>query len=275
MSKLPALLAMGCMMLATAGVQAQSSSLYVQPAAVQQASMSDHDMMSKDAMMHDAKMKDSMHPAMPMQGHPAASLPMSRTNPMATRLSPAVAQASLLSVQVPEPRQFSMQDLVTIIVSERTENSSDSKLQSDKKVEYEAEVKDFPQFRLADLLQGQLKGSTNNNPPKLDVSFDSKFDGQGKYNRKDEMTTRVTARIIDIRPNGTLVLEARKSLRTDDEAMTIVITGTCRPEDITAQNTVLSTLLYDLRVQIERSGELRRATRKGIFSRVLDTVFNF
>lgn len=266
MSKLPAMAAMGCMMLVAAGVQAQSSSLYVQPAAAQQPSMMEGSTMGKDAM----------HPGTPAPGPAGAAQPSaSRANPMATRLSPAVAQSSLLSVQVPEPRRFSMQDLVTIIVNERTENSSDSKMQADKKVEHKGEIKDFPQFRLADLLEGQLKGSTNDNPPKLDINYDSKFDGQGKYNRKDEMTTRVTARIIDIRPNGTLVLEARKALRTDDEAMTIVITGTCRPEDITAQNTVLSTLLYDLRVQIERSGELRRATRKGILTRVLDTVFNF
>ncbi len=89
------------------------------------------------------------------------------------------------------------------------------------------------------------------------------------------MTGRVQARVIDVKPNGTLVLEARKFNQIDDETLTIVLTGVCRAEDITVDNTILSSELYDLSLVKTHTGELRRASKKGLITRLLDLLLNF
>ena len=49
-----------------------------------------------------------------------------------------------------------------------------------------------------------------------------------------------------MKPNGTLVLQARKRIKTDDEDQTCTGSGICRVEAITAENALLSTPLVDV-----------------------------
>jgi len=80
---------------------------------------------------------------------------------------------------------------------------------------------------------------------------------------------------MDVKPNGTLSLEARTQVKNDDEDMTITVTGYCRAEDVAADNTVLSTQMYDLRVNKQHAGEVRKASKKGVITKVLEFLFNF
>ena len=89
------------------------------------------------------------------------------------------------------------------------------------------------------------------------------------------MTARIQARVIDIKPNGTLVIEARKSVTSDHEHYTLVATGTCRVDDITVDNTILSSQLADLFIDKQHHGTLKRASEKGLFTNLLDAIFNF
>ncbi|MEX0777203.1 MAG: flagellar basal body L-ring protein FlgH [Phycisphaeraceae bacterium] len=187
-----------------------------------------------------------------------------------SQLSPQIAAVSLSAVTLPEPRKFQLQDLVTIIIRESTEADSDSTLDTKKSTNVSGEIKAFPSLSLWDLAGGNLS-----NPPKVDLNFKNDFKGEGDYKRKDTFTSRITARIIDIKPNGTLVLEARKYIKSDKETLDMVLTGVCRKEDIGVDNTVLSTQLYDLRVNKEHKGEVKNAAKKGIFTKVFELLFNF
>ncbi len=74
---------------------------------------------------------------------------------------------------------------------------------------------------------------------------------------------------------GSLVLEVRSHIKTDEEESTIKVTGICRPEDVTAANTILSNQLHDLKIEKMHEGELKKANEKGIIAKVLDTIFAF
>ena len=89
------------------------------------------------------------------------------------------------------------------------------------------------------------------------------------------MTTRLTAKIIDIKPNGLLVLEARRFMRTDEETVSIALTGMCRSADVGADNSVLSTNMHDLRLVKEHKGEIRNSTEKGILTKAFEFLFAF
>ncbi|MEX0745018.1 MAG: flagellar basal body L-ring protein FlgH [Phycisphaeraceae bacterium] len=193
-----------------------------------------------------------------------------------SRLSPAIAARSYSAVRLPEPRSFSKHDLVTIIIRESMDTDFSSSLDTEKKVDFDGEITDFPRLDVTDLLRFHLAPSSmGQRNPRLGVGYGSRFEGDGDYSRRDSITGRVTARVIDVKPNGTLVLEARKHIESDDEGLTLVLTGTARVEDVTVDNTVLSTQLHDLRLNKQHHGELRRSSRKGIFTRILDTIFNF
>lgn len=200
----------------------------------------------------------------------------SPTPPPGPTLSPAIAEASFMAARRPELRQFAVHDLVTIIVRESTKMDVEGSLETEKKTATKGAIKAFPRLTLSELLKLNLSPSAmEDGDIKLDVSFNKDFEGDGSFSRNESVTSRVTARIIDVKPNGTLVLEARKFLKADDEEMDLIVTGICRAEDIASDNTILSTQLYDLHLNKQHRGEIRNATKKGLLTRVLEGLFAF
>lgn len=228
---------------APAAALAQSSSLYLDPVA-------------------------SPEPPAAIEPIPAAVAP-------GRSLSPVVARASLIAPRLPEPRKFALHDLVTIVIRESTEDSASSKLNTSKENAVDGSVTDFPNLRLMKQFVGLLSATDLTEDPKLGVKFKNEFKGNGDASRRDTFTSRITARIIDIKPNGTLVLEARKYIRTEKEATEMVLTGTARKEDVATDNTLLSTQLYDLHLTKEHKGEVAGAAKKGVLTKILDGLFNF
>lgn len=183
------------------------------------------------------------------------------------RLAPALAAHSLTAVRIPEARKFAVHDLITIIVREATENDSKAKLETEKETTLEGGVSEWPDF--LNILDLSAK------KPKVNVEFSKEFEGDGTFKRSDTFTTRITAKIIDVKPNGLIVLEARRHMRTDKETVSMILTGTCRPQDVSGDNTVQSTVLADLQLIKEHDGELRNATKKGVVTQVLEGLFAF
>ena len=192
------------------------------------------------------------------------------------RLHRGVARFTSIFARRPDPVTYEINDLVTIIVREAFDTQLDAESSTEKTTDFVGGIEQFPRLNLTDLLNLQLNPNTfPDGTVQLDVNFSSEFEGAGEYARSETMTGRLTARVIDVKPNGTLVLEARKTLVNDGEEVSIVATGICRVEDITPDNTVLSTELYDLFIDKQHAGDLRVATRKGLLTRVLDFIFDF
>ena len=180
---------------------------------------------------------------------------------------------SLTQVEPPPPHTFALHDLITIIVSETSRQSADSKLDTKTDASISGEINKLPDFQK--LLEFQLATGDSSPEVELDASGKNKFKGDGKYERTDRFTDKVTAEIIDIRPNGTLVLEARRSIGKDKEFQTLVLAGSCRREDVTTQNTVLSSQLADLTLDVQNDGEVKNTASKGWLTRVFETIFDF
>jgi flagellar L-ring protein precursor FlgH len=111
--------------------------------------------------------------------------------------------------------------------------------------------------------------------PVLDMSAGKDFQGEGEYKRSDEFTARLTAEVIEILPNGNLVLEARTRIVNDEEDSTITLTGICRSADVTPLNTVLSNQLHDLKIAKTNRGQVKDGTQKGILTKVFEALFAF
>lgn len=184
-----------------------------------------------------------------------------------------VRELSLLAIDVPRPRSYAVHDLVTIIVDETSRSSLDQKLNTKKETESTADLN-----ALVDpeqLLELRLLADEKADLSLLDLASSREFKGRGAYDRSDRFQARITATVIDVKPNGTIVLEARKQIVRDSETSTIVLSGICRREDITTSNTVLSSQLADLALSQKNEGKVPDAASRGFFTELFDTVFSF
>lgn len=200
--------------------------------------------------------------------------PADRTRRHLPDVHPDVPLLTAYVARRPEPREFQLNDLVTIIVRESFESEMDSEKSTEKTSELSGGLNNLPALRLKDLLDLQINGQTTN-PALVDIGFERTYEGEGEYERTESMTGRVRARIIDIKPNGMLVLEARRTIINDGEQSVLVATGNCMPEDINTDNTVLSTQLENLFIDKQHSGDLRESGERGWLTRLFDTVFDF
>jgi flagellar L-ring protein FlgH len=218
-------------------------------------------------------------PPMPNDQSPSSSLMVTTPVqlPAVTTNDPphGLRATSMFAIAPPQPRKFQVHDLVQVIVRETSQATSSQDLETKKDFSMDGAIGAWPNFTLADLLQLQLEAGTTDNLPALQIDFTKDFKGEADYERKDDLTGRLTAEIIEVLPNGNLVLEARTHIKTDKEEQTMKATGICRPADITAANTILSNQLHDLSIEKMNRGELRDAGEKGIISKVLETVFAF
>jgi flagellar L-ring protein precursor FlgH len=105
--------------------------------------------------------------------------------------------------------------------------------------------------------------------------FDNNLEHEGKQERRDDLTLRIAAEVIDVKPNGQLILEAKKKIQNDEELQDITLTGACRGEDVTADNTVLSTQLLNLNINVQNKGAVRDASSRGWFSWLWDATRAF
>lgn len=181
--------------------------------------------------------------------------------------NPVLLLASPIAVEPPRPRKIGVNSLVTIIIRESRTTLNDAKMKSEKDWEVKAALAQWFRLDKHDRLVSQ---DFPEGAPGVDFSFDNKYDTKGKYDRKDELTTRITAKVVDVKPNGNLVLEARKRIKVGDEEQIATLTGECRSEDVTAANTVLSTQIANLTIEMPDEGAVRDATRRGWLMRLLD-----
>ena len=197
-------------------------------------------------------------------------------DPRANLLSPEIAAVSLVATKVPEPRLFELHDLVTIVIRESTQASKSSSISTEKETTIEGEISDFPAFNLADLVQFQLRPSSmSDGNPKVGIELEKEYEGSGRATDNETFTARIQAQIIDVKPNDNIVLEARRYIKNETESSTLILTGICRADDVDGTNSVLSTQLFDLRLVRESTGEIKKATKKGLITRVFETIFNF
>ena len=180
----------------------------------------------------------------------------------------ALRDLSMFALAPAEPRKFHTHDLVQIIVRETSRAKSKHETDAEKEYGLDAEVKAWIGPNLEDLLGiDEL--------PKMKLAGKKEFEGEGEYKREDEFTTRLTAEVIEVLPNGNLVLESRTFIKTDAEEATIKVTGVCRSEDVTVANTVLSSQIHDLVVEKVHEGELKKANEKGLLAKFFDAIFAF
>ncbi|MBI5491370.1 MAG: flagellar basal body L-ring protein FlgH [Deltaproteobacteria bacterium] len=165
-------------------------------------------------------------------------------------------------------------DIVTIEVSEKTSAIKEATTSTARKSSDDIAIQKFLGLPLNFGMKNFL---SQGNPfsPEVQSSYDSKFDGSGTTKRSGELSATITARVVEILPNGNLVLEGKKDTVVNNELQYIVLSGIVRPEDITKTNTVLSNQISDARIEYSGKGVVADEQSPGWMRRILDNVWPF
>ncbi|MFN0010751.1 MAG: flagellar basal body L-ring protein FlgH [Phycisphaerales bacterium] len=214
----------------------------------------------------------------PPTAAPGSGVPTMETAAMSSGAfavnGPGFASVSLAGVKPPLPRTYQKHDKIEIIINETSTSLAESNLETKTTYDAKAELSQFPSLK--DLLyDASLRDGITGDTPNMGVTAKQDYKGDGKLERKDRLTARISGIVIDVKPNGHLVVEATETVQQDEESKTLVVAGVCDPKDVTVQGTVLSNQLANLVIRVDNVGQVKDASEKGFIPRVLEAIFNF
>jgi len=164
------------------------------------------------------------------------------------------------------PRTVKLHDIIVVLVDEKTQVISEGELDRRKTAKAAWTLKDWVLLKGLKLIPDpQSRGD-----PKISGEVEQSLRAEGEFSSRGAMKFRIACEVVDIRPNGTLVLEGRRWLRNNEEIWEISLLGVVRPEDVLPNNTVLSENVANLRVFKREIGHVRDGYRRGWFTRLLD-----
>jgi flagellar L-ring protein FlgH len=102
-----------------------------------------------------------------------------------------------------------------------------------------------------------------------------KFEGKGETGRKSEVTARITARVVEVLPNGDLRIAAQKVVKINKENEHLILHGIIRQRDVSAQNTVPTTQIGDLFVELNGKGVASADNAPGWLFRFFEKIAPF
>lgn len=170
------------------------------------------------------------------------------------------------------PRVHKLHDLVTIRVNEASNYSNEGEVDRRNISSVDARLQNWIEL---DGLNLNASPKSDTELPRARGNYNLQTRANGEITTRDLLAYNITARIVDIRPNGNLVLEARKTMRVDDELVENSLTGTVRAEDIPPNNVVLSEKLAELTINRRTVGHVRDSYKRGWLTRFWDGVNPF
>ena len=101
------------------------------------------------------------------------------------------------------------------------------------------------------------------------------FDGEGATTRNSTLNAYISVQVIQVLPNGNLVIQGSRQVQVNNENQIINIQGVIRPVDIDATNTILSTAVAEAKIELNGQGVVSDKQNVGWLTRILDWAWPF
>jgi flagellar L-ring protein precursor FlgH len=161
-------------------------------------------------------------------------------------------------------------DLLTIIIEEESETTRDASTSSGKNTSMSGSASaGHP------VLDARPTAWTNAVVPKYSLDVGNTYEGGGQTRNAESLSSRLTATVMDVLPNGTLLIEGRRSTTIDRDRVTMVLSGIVRPKDVDSANIVMSSSIADASIRYESAGPLAREQHRGLLNRILNFLNPF
>jgi flagellar L-ring protein precursor FlgH len=159
-----------------------------------------------------------------------------------------------------------LHDVVSVVVSESLAASTDGQVKNSRSSNASSGITS---------LFGKLKTS-NNMQNLLGATAASGLSAQGQSTTNSSLATTFGAEVVDVLPNGMLVVQATRQLTFSQQTQLIRLRGLVRPEDVSAQNEVQSTAMTDLELEVTGKGIVNDSTyRQNPVVRFLEKMLVF
>lgn len=181
--------------------------------------------------------------------NPPLDLPVDSGRPEAAASLWAGTQSSLIS----DRRAAIRGDILTVVIEidDRAEisNSSGRSRNSGESVSIPQMV-GIPQRLAGKLPEGASFDDL------ADASSSSTYKGSGNISRRDKLTLRVAATVVDRLPNGTLQIEGTQEVRVNFELRELTVNGFVRPGDIDRNNEIAYDRIAGARISYGGRGQI-------------------
>jgi len=143
-------------------------------------------------------------------------------------------------------------DLVTIhLVDNFTAATTGENNQSRKFAAQSSVTKLIGSLATDNRLQNLLNGSSSHS-----------LDGKGQSSMSSNVTLNLAAQVMETLPNGVLVIQAARDITLGNDRQTVYVRGLIRTGDLAPDNSVASTAISDLQVEIKGKGAVADASRQ-------------
>jgi flagellar L-ring protein precursor FlgH len=147
-------------------------------------------------------------------------------------------------------KAFRLHDVVSIVVSESLAASTDGQVKNARASNAKSSIT---------ALFGALHPS-NALSNLVNQTSSSGLTAQGQSTTNSSLTTTFGGEVVDVLPNGMLVVQATRQLTFSQQTQLIRLRGLVRPEDVSAQNQIQSTAMTDLELEVTGKGIINDTT---------------
>ncbi len=109
----------------------------------------------------------------------------------------------------------------------------------------------------------------------VDISSQSRSSGKGSVKRKEKLTLRVAATVVDVLPNGVLEISGSQEIRVNFEMRELLVSGFVRPEDISRQNEITYDKIAAARISYGGRGQITDVQQPRYGQQIIDAVLPF
>jgi flagellar L-ring protein precursor FlgH len=195
---------------------------------------------------------------------------------------PTAAEGSLwregMSMLYVDARARNVGDTITVAIMESSSSKMAANTSAERSSGIDAGVDNALGYMRAleeknSRLGTDAGGSRSGNLLKADIS--NKHEGTGSSDRSGSITASIGARVVEVYPNGNLVIFGRQEMKVNNDVQHIIVSGIVRPEDVNADNTILSTNLADAHIEYVGRGTIADKQKAGWGMRLVDKVWPF
>lgn len=149
-----------------------------------------------------------------------------------------------------DAKAMRLHDVVSVVVTESLAASTDGQVKNTRSSNANSSITSlFGALKASNAMQN-LVGQTSS----------SGLTAQGQSTTNSSLATTFGAEVVDVLPNGMLVVQATRQLTFSQQTQVIKLRGLVRPEDVSAQNQVMSTAMTDLELEVTGKGIVNDST---------------
>lgn len=160
-------------------------------------------------------------------------------------------------------------DLLTVMVNESTDASNTEQRKMAK------DTAASGKFNFAGKTSGNSAGQAAAAALSIDQSADRSFQGSAQYQSNRQLLDGLMVTVVDVLPNGNLVVEGSRRRRVSNETRWLRVTGVVRPNDIMIPNMINSQSIADINIVYEGGGAESRFTNQGWMGRLTNKLWPY